>query len=151
MSLKCPVWSDFSTQSVQKTISKRSPLDLDRKSIYHLKLNLDLNLKIIHHVAASLGIRTKLILQSGLSVDAKELELSVRLAEKLGATAFLAQGSARKYLDEDAFKRAGVALRFFNPRPPVYPQLWGGFIPNLSILDMLLNVGPGASRIIARM
>jgi hypothetical protein len=26
--------------------------------------------------------------------------------------------------------------------PPAYEQLWGAFVPNLSILDAALNVGP---------
>jgi len=111
---------------------------------------VDLNLKIIRHINGFLGTGTKLILLSDLGVDADEPELSVQVSKKLGATAFLAQQSARRYLDEEAFGKAGVNLQFFNPRPPVYPQLWGPFIPNLSILDMLFNVGPGAFRVIRR-
>ncbi|MCP4666272.1 MAG: WbqC family protein [Deltaproteobacteria bacterium] len=37
---------------------------------------------------------------------------------------------------------------YFAPRPPVYPQLWGRFIPNLSVFDLLFNCGPKGSSII---
>ena len=33
-------------------------------------------------------------------------------------------------------------------RPPVYPQLWGDFIYNLSALDLLLNCGPKSREIV---
>jgi hypothetical protein len=43
---------------------------------------------------------------------------------------------------------AGVKLRFFKMSHPVYPQLWGDFIPNLSSFDLLLNCGPKAHDIL---
>jgi len=39
-------------------------------------------------------------------------------------------------------------LEFFTPPCPVYPQLWGDFIPNLSALDLALNCGPRAGDIL---
>ena len=36
----------------------------------------------------------------------------------------------------------------FKSISPVYPQLWGGFIPNLSTLDLILNCGPKARDIL---
>ncbi len=31
---------------------------------------------------------------------------------------------------------------------PVYPQLYGDFIPNLSLLDLLFNCGPDSLKIL---
>jgi len=36
-------------------------------------------------------------------------------------------------------------------QPPGYPQLHGDFIPYLSVLDMLLNVGPQAANMVRAM
>jgi len=72
----------------------------------------------------------------------------VEICRQLGASQFLAQRSAKKYLDEEAFEKAGIELKFFNPSPPVYPQLWGPFISNLSTFDLLFNCGPKASDIL---
>ncbi|HIJ40417.1 MAG TPA: hypothetical protein HPP90_04955 [Deltaproteobacteria bacterium] len=68
----------------------------------------------------------------------------------MGATQFLAQRVAAKYLDEKAFEKEGIGLRFFTPRPAVYPQLWGPFVPNLSAFDLLFNCGPKARVVLER-
>lgn len=102
----------------------------------------DLNLKIIKYLMEHLQIPARALLLSELDIDAKEPRLSVEICRKLGASHFLAQSGAKKYLDKDAFQKAGVELIFFTPRSPVYPQLWGHFIPNLSTFDLLFNCGP---------
>jgi hypothetical protein len=111
---------------------------------------IDLNLKIIEYLMEHLRIPAKVQLLSGLGIKAKEPQLSVEICKKLGASHFLAQSSAKKYLDKPAFQKNGVELVFFNPRPPVYPQLWGPFIPNLSAFDLVFNCGPKAHTILNR-
>jgi len=111
---------------------------------------IDLNLKVMSHLMAHLGITTEVQLLSELNVESKEPELSVEVCRKLGASHFLAQRGARKYLDKAAFQEAGIELQFFNPRPPVYPQLWGAFVPNLSAFDLLFNCGPKAQNILKK-
>jgi hypothetical protein len=103
---------------------------------------IDLNLKIIEYLMKHLQIPTKIVLLSSLEIRTTEPRLSVDICTKLGATQFLAQAAAKKYLDLSGFEEAGIALKFFNPRPPVYPQLWGPFLPNLSAFDLLFNCGP---------
>jgi hypothetical protein len=103
---------------------------------------VDLNLNVIQHMMAHLRIPAKVVLLSDLKVDSDEPRLSVDICRELGATRFLAQAGAGKYLDAHRFQRAGISLEFFNPRPLVYPQLWGPFIPNLSAFDLLFNCGP---------
>jgi hypothetical protein len=109
---------------------------------------IDLNLEIIQHMKKYLGISARVMLLSELGVKANEPRLSVEICRQLGASQFLAQSSAKKYLDEEAFGKAGIELKFFNPRPYVYPQLWGPFISNLSTFDLLFNCGPKASDIL---
>ena len=103
---------------------------------------IDLNLKIIEYLMKHLQIPTKIVLLSSLDIRTSEPRLSVDICTKLGATQFLAQAAAKKYLEPSGFEKAGIALKFFNPRPPDYPQLWGPFIPNLSAFDLLFNCGP---------
>ncbi|MCP3888350.1 MAG: WbqC family protein, partial [Desulfobulbaceae bacterium] len=56
--------------------------------------------------------------------------------------------SARAYYDPACFAAAGIELISFSKPPYVYPQLWGDFIANLSVLDMLFTCGPRARDII---
>lgn len=109
---------------------------------------LDLNLTIIRHVMRSLEIDTRVVLLSDLNVRARGSRLPVEICRHAGASMYLAQGPARKYLDPQVFEQAGVELRFFSLRTPIYPQLWGPFIPNLSVFDLLFNCGAKAREII---
>jgi hypothetical protein len=109
---------------------------------------VDLNVRIIQHLLDCLSIETRVMLLSELGVEENEPRLSVEICKQLKASHFLAQNSAAKYLDADAFERAGVGLTFFNPRSVVYPQLWGPFVPNLSVFDLLFNCGPKAGEIL---
>ena len=103
---------------------------------------IDFNLTIIEYLMDHLRIPAKIELLSNLAIETGEPRLSVEICKSLGATRFLAQSGAKKYLDQKGFERAGITLKFFNFRPPVYPQLWGRFIPNLSAFDLLFNCGP---------
>jgi hypothetical protein len=103
---------------------------------------IDLNLTVIRHMMEHLRISARIVLLSDLGVDTDEPRLSVDICRELGATQFLAQAGAGKYLDPERFEKVGISLRFFTPRSPVYPQLWGPFIPNLSAFDLLFNCGP---------
>jgi len=109
---------------------------------------IDLNLKIIHYILRCLRISTRVEVLSDLHVEVAEPLLSVEVCRKLGATRFLTQGGTT-FLDPEAFERAGIRLKPLSYRPPVYPQLWGRFIPNLSALDLLFNCGPRARRILS--
>ncbi len=111
---------------------------------------LELNMRIIRYVLAQLAIETHIVTLSELGIEAKEPELSIKVAAALGATHFLAQSTARKYLDQEGFQNKGIHLTFFRPKVPVYPQLWGTFLPNLSVLDLLFNCGPKAKAILEK-
>lgn len=111
---------------------------------------VDLNISIIGYLIEHFGISVRTCLLSELDIDEREPRLSLEVCKGLGASHFLAQASAKKYLDKEAFEGAGIGLQFFNPRPPVYPQLWGSFVPNLSAFDLLFNCGPKGHEIMAR-
>ncbi len=113
-----------------------------------IKRLTDLNLAIIRYVLDYLKIDTKLILLSELSIEEKEPMLTVNICKSLKADQFLAQKSAKKHLDTELLQREGIEALFFDPGIPVYPQLWGEFIPNLSIFDLMFNCGPMALYII---
>jgi len=108
---------------------------------------LDLNLEIIRYLMRQLQVETNVILSSELDIHAKGDNLLITVCKKLGASGFLMQKAARKYLNSEHFNTQGIQLADFRPPSPVYPQLWGAFIPNLSALDLILNCGPKAHEI----
>ncbi|MBN1833341.1 MAG: WbqC family protein [Deltaproteobacteria bacterium] len=110
----------------------------------------DLNLQIIRYLFDQLHIETKLVLLSELDLGARGDRLPIELCQGLGADRFLTQKGAKKYLNESLFRNAGIELEYFRPPSPIYPQLWGGFIPNLSTFDLLFNCGPKARDVLIR-
>ena len=111
---------------------------------------LDFNLAIIRYLLDVLRFPVRVVLLSELGVEAREPDLTVEICRKLKAGIFLAQRPARKYLDEDALRQHGAELRTFLPHPPVYPQLHGSFLANLSVFDLLFSCGPRSAEIIRR-
>ena len=102
---------------------------------------VDLNVAAIYYLAGSLGIGNKVVLQSSLQIQSQGSELLVKISKETGADVYLAPLVSKKYVDENLFAQQGITIQFFKFIPPVYPQLWGEFIYNLSALDLLLNCG----------
>ena len=59
----------------------------------------------------------------------------------------MAPGAAGNYLDPRLFEKDRIELAFHKPKPCVYPQLWGDFLPDLSAFDLVFNCGPKAREI----
>lgn len=109
---------------------------------------LDLNLKLIRYFFRQLNIQSEIKLLSELEIQSTGHQLLIEICKCLGGATYLSQQATDKYLDRYFFRQEGIALKFFKPPACVYPQLWGRFIPNLSILDLLFNCGPKARQIL---
>lgn len=105
---------------------------------------IDFNMNIIRYLMQQLQINSNVILLSELDIHAKGENLIIAICKKLEASRFLIQKTAKKYLNAESFKAEGIQLTDFRPPSPIYPQLWGEFIPNLSALDLILNCGSKA-------
>ena len=109
---------------------------------------IELNMAVIRYLMQYLQIDTQVILLSELGIKAKGDRLLMEICTKVGADRLLVQSPAKKYLNKELFRQAGIQLKFFIPPSPIYPQLWGDFIPNLSALDLILNCGTKAPDIL---
>lgn len=109
---------------------------------------LEVNLQAVEHAREYLEIGTRIVLLSELDIDAAGNRLLVEICRALSADQFIAQSAAEKHLDQDRFATAGVEIRYFKYPEWVYPQLWGDFIPNLSIFDLIFNYGRKARDIL---
>jgi hypothetical protein len=107
----------------------------------HYDLLLDLNMEIITYILDFLGIETRIVLMSELGMSGKGMPSIIDICKFLGATQFLVQSSALAYYDPLQFQSAGLELVSFKKPEYIYPQMWGDYIANLSILDMMFNCG----------
>ena len=87
------------------------------------------------------GIETRLERASELPVSGTKSALVLAYCQFFGATRYVSGVLGRDYLVESDFERAGIAVEYQDYSPPAYPQLWGEFIPRLSVVDAWLNCG----------
>ncbi len=116
----------------------------------HWRELLTLNLTILDYMRVALGINEPFLRNSTLTTAARGSQRLVSICKTLGAGEYLTIASSHKYLDEELFNRNGIKIIYYKYQPPVYPQLWGNFIANLSVLDLLLNCGPKSAGIILK-
>jgi len=102
---------------------------------------VDLNMSLIHFLKDIVGIKTKIIFASELGFATKSTERLVNITESLGGTAYLSGPAGRSYLDVSLFERRGIRVKFQDFKHPVYKQRYKGFIPNMSAIDVLFNIG----------
>jgi hypothetical protein len=108
-----------------------------------------LNSELIKAVCDYLGIKTRILYLSDLldSFGSKTY-LIIDIGKRLNASVYLSgTGGGKDYNDGDLMREHGIELVYSDFRHPVYPQLWGEFIPNLSVLDYIFNCGPDLSGI----
>lgn len=72
----------------------------------------------------------------------------VEICKHFGADAYLSGAHGRHYLDVDQFANEGIEVVFQEYHHPTYAQCFEPFVPNMSVVDLLFNVGPDALRVI---
>ena len=139
-----------------KLIQKRAILNNYSKTLYYKdyrseineifdtgwKKLSDLNIKLIHAVREWLGIDTPLKFASELPESTlKGTGLILSYCQELGVDVYLSGAGGKNYLEQEQFKNNNIKLEFQDFTPIVYPQRFGDFIPNLSVIDLLFNCG----------
>ena len=106
------------------------------------------NINLIQSISENIGIeKEKFVLSSSYPADMSSNDLLVHLTRACGGAVYMCGGGANSYQDEDVFKKSGIILRPQNFTHPVYPQRGiDNFVPGLSIIDSLMNVGFGGVR-----
>jgi hypothetical protein len=111
---------------------------------------VDLNIATTQWLAREFSIETPRYRASQLSIDGDRNERLINLCRHFQATHYLSGDAARDYLDIERFAATGIEVVWHSYQHPQYPQLHGNFVPYLSALDLLLNVGPEARKLFRR-
>ncbi len=102
---------------------------------------IDLNMHIIKGLMTFLNLKTPLVMSSTLNVSGKGSDKALAESKALHAKTQLSGIGGKEYLNLESFKKEGIEVVFQDFRYPVYPQLCGAFVPNLSVVDYLFCVG----------
>lgn len=111
---------------------------------------MDMTLASIDLLSGLLELRIGRKLSSDLAPRGAANEMLVDLLVKCRARRYLSGQGARTYFDPAPYARAGIEVEWQVFDHPVYPQLYGEFVPMLSAIDMLFNCGAERSREILR-
>jgi len=113
----------------------------------HFNILSEFTINIIQNIAREIGIKnTQLIRASQMkALEGTKDTLLALICKHLGCTEYLSpQGSAvylEKYSPGGILVKSGIKLFYHNYEHPVYRQLYGDFIPCLSVVDLLFNYG----------
>ncbi|TWH46542.1 WbqC family protein [Sporomusa sp. KB1] len=109
------------------------------------ELLIDLNLRLIQVIREILEINTPMIRSSEIpGIEGTKGERILSLCKQCKADIYLSGNGARTYNDEAAFARNNIRLVYQEFEHPVYSQVWGDFISNLSAVDLIFNCGPNS-------
>jgi len=111
----------------------------------------DLNIFSTKLIAESLGIDVEWQRSSNLGHSGgKNGEKIIKICKQLGCNYFINGPSSRPFMDQSLFDKSGVVLDYIKYNYPEYQQAHGEFNHNVSILDVLFNVGPSAKEFVCR-
>ncbi|MFQ3675105.1 MAG: WbqC family protein [Endomicrobiia bacterium] len=102
---------------------------------------VDINVELIKIILNYLEINKKIVKSSEYKIVGEKTLRLINICKTFGADIYLSGQGGKDYLVEEEFKKNGIKLEFQEYKVKEYPQLFNGFIPNLSILDILFNCG----------
>jgi hypothetical protein len=117
------------------------PIYLHREHAYLSSLNRAL----IEAVCGYLGISTKISNSWDYELADGKTERLADLCAQAGGTEYISGPAAKDYIEEHTLSERGIKLIWFDYAGyPEYPQLWGKFIHEVTVLDLLFNCGKEA-------
>ncbi len=100
-----------------------------------------LNLTIIKYLIQAFGIQTKLIMASDLILREEPTERLIDICKTQKSKRYLSGRDGTKYMDLKKFYDEGIEIVYQDFKHPVYNQLYGDYLPNMSAVDLLFNCG----------
>jgi hypothetical protein len=111
--------------------------------LYKLNTNylFEFNFNIINKLFEIFKINVDIKLLSQINVDGDKSELLIKILKKINSNLYLSGDGAKNFIDIDLFRYNNIEIIFNNFKHPIYEQINGNFVKNLSILDIILNCG----------
>lgn len=104
--------------------------------------------EINRYLLAAFDIHTRVVRASEMPTEARKSDLVLELCKRTSASTYLSGPLGRNYLDVAAFQQAGIRVIYHDYRHPTYPQVYPGFEPYMSAIDLLFACGRSSSSIL---
>ena len=148
-----PTWGRKHWASIVHNYSKAKYFPLYREVFENLYLNSEERyLSRVNHLFLSaiceiLGIKTTISWSMDYNPAAGKTERLVDLNKQVGATEYISGPAAKSYIEEEQFRREGIALSYMDYSAyPEYAQLSPPFEHQVSIVDLIFNEGHEATK-----
>jgi hypothetical protein len=110
----------------------------------------DLNFAILKHAFELFGIECRVEMGSKLGFKEKKSDLVLEHAVRFEADLVVTGTLGKNYIDEKKFNENGIHVYHQNYVHPIYGQRFEGFLPYMSYVDLLFNLGSDRSREVIR-
>ena len=147
-------WQAKHWRSIQQNYQKAPYFKLYANVFYDLygkikyeKLS-EINYAFIRKISRLLGCKTHFSWSMDYELAEEKSARLLKLVQDVGGTTYVSGPTAKSYLDESLFAAAGVAVQWMNyDNYPPYSQLGDQpFEHSVSVLDLLFNEGPNATK-----
>lgn len=107
----------------------------------------EINFKFINAINQLLGIKTKIRWSMEFDLPEGKNEKLIAICKQCNANIYLSGPAAKHYLEEELFKKEGIKVEWMDYSGyPEYPQLYQPFEHGVSIIDLIFNTGPEATK-----
>lgn len=142
-------WASKHWKSIQHSYAKAPYFHQYKDFLQHIYMERhwdwlsQLNQYVIEYISKEfLGLTTVFQSSCNFACSGKKEERLLSLLREAGATDYYSGPAARNYINESNFQQSGISIIWKDYSGYIeYPQLYPPFIHEVSILDLLLNVG----------
>jgi hypothetical protein len=148
-------WAKKQLASISQSYAKAPFLsqyfpELEDALLHAPPLLAELDITLVALMSKWVGIQRRIERSSQLGIEGGQSDRLLNLCKHFDANRYISGDAAKDYLDVPMFAANGVTVEWQGYQHPTYPQLHGEFVPYLSALDLVLNVGPDSLGILQR-
>lgn len=151
------IWRKKHWKTIEQSYSKAPHFEEIGEVMEELYLSYffylaDLNIYFTKILAEVIGVKMPRFIKSSelKGIEGEKTDRVLSVLRAIGGTEYISGMAAMDYLQAEKLHKAGIELTWFDYQHPTYPQIRGDFIPYLSAIDLLFNVGDEAIEHIRR-
>jgi len=146
-------WAEVHWNTLKHSYSKAKYFDEYKNVFEELYLGCTeeylskVNYRFMKSICDMLGINTPMRWSSEFQLKEEKTERLVDICKKLNATDYYSGPAAQAYMNEELFNNENITIHYFDYLGyPPYNQLHGEFTHAVSIIDLIFNEGPNATK-----
>ena len=139
-------WQEKHLKTIRSSYSRAPRFKSNQKKLeslfsYRHTLLSELCFEQLNFWLSELGICRRIERASDLPEMGSKSDLVLNICRYFNATKYISGYLGHNYLIQTDFHRSGIEVEFQDYRHPIYEQIHGDFVSNLSIVDFWMNCG----------